>query len=54
VSEPILKEVARILGSKKLGWSSEDVEDARRRIGKFTRYVSPTEVLDVIQGGPLL
>jgi putative PIN family toxin of toxin-antitoxin system len=51
LSEPIVNEVARILGGK-LRWIPEDVADARRRIGKFTKLVSPTETLDIVKADP--
>jgi putative PIN family toxin of toxin-antitoxin system len=51
VSQPIIEEVARILGDK-LGWRPEDVIDARRRIAGFTTLVVPIETVDVVQVDP--
>jgi putative PIN family toxin of toxin-antitoxin system len=51
VSEPIISEVARILADK-FHWIPDDVADARRRISRFTKLVSPTETLNVVNADP--
>jgi len=51
VSVSIVNEIARIL-EVKLKWSPEDAADARRRIGRFTTLVSPTETIEAIPADP--